>query len=292
MVCKRVLAGILTVGMTVATGLAVSGCGSSVSSVVDPVAQAAKASELAPGFKASLKLIASEAGSSEAVTASGTEVYDQRTQRGSLSMSIRAHGHSGVAEARYSKAALYMRLPSAIPSSETQGKPWIRFDLNRVGAAMGVNFSSLETSSSSNPSKLLSYLRGVGGEVARVGTEDVLGVPTTHYRATIDYAKYAASLPASQRPAARESVAALERLTGQTSQVVNVWVDTERHVRREELSYDECVPGPSRKLVYHITVEFANFGTQVIPPLPSSNEVDDVTNKLASKLKHIKLGCS
>lgn len=63
-----------------------SGCAgsSAVSSVVDPVAQAADVSELAPGFKVSLSEEILAPGASEPVTAFGTEIVDQCDQRGVL----------------------------------------------------------------------------------------------------------------------------------------------------------------------------------------------------------------
>jgi hypothetical protein len=59
-------------GAVTATVFALSGCGgsSAVSSVVDPVAEAARASELAPGFKVSM---------SEQLTAGSKHDYRRRT---------------------------------------------------------------------------------------------------------------------------------------------------------------------------------------------------------------------
>jgi hypothetical protein len=283
-----------------ATGLviALSGCSgsSAVSSVVDPVAQAAQVSELAPGFKASLSEEIIAPGSSEAVTASGTGTFDQRDHRGIFSVQGKAGEHSFNAETQYSDLALYMRLPSSSSSqasSITHGKPWIKLDLRGVSAALGINFSALtDSSASSNPGQLLSYLKAASGQVTRIGAEQVQGVPTTHYRATIEYDRYAGRVAPAQRAAASQSVAALERLTGTHSQLVDVWVDGQHRVRREELTFHECLPGVPGTSQIHLQIEFSDFGVQAMPAVPPSSEVADITSYVAEKLKHVKLGCS
>jgi hypothetical protein len=176
-------------------GIVLGGCGgsSAISSAIDPVAQAARASELAPGFKASLYEEFSPPGSAETIRASGTEVFDQHTQRGVLSINGSAEGHSFHVESQSSNFALYMRLPSASQtSSVTHGKPWIKFDLHRVGMALGINFSALSSpEGSADPRQLLSFLKATSGQITRIGTDQIQGLSTTHYRATIDYDHYA-----------------------------------------------------------------------------------------------------
>jgi hypothetical protein len=280
------------------TGLviALSGCGgsSAVSSALDPVAQAAQVSELAPGFKASLSEDFTPPGSSEAVTASGTGIFDQRDHRGIFSIQGKAGEHSFNAQTQYSNLALYMRLPSSSQaSSVTHGKRWIKFDLRGVSAALGINFSALSSpGTSSDPSQLLSYLKAASGQVTRIGAEQVQGVPATHYRATIDYDQYATRVAPAQRANASQSVAALERLTGTHSQLVDVWVDGQHRVRREEFGFHECLPGTSASSQIHLKVEFFDFGVQAMPAVPASGEVADMTSYVAEKLKHVKLGCS
>jgi hypothetical protein len=280
------------------TGLAIalSGCSgsSAVSSAVDPVAQAAQVSELAPGFKASLSEQITPPGSSEIVTASGTGIFDQRDRRGVFSIQGKAGEHSFNAETQYSNLALYMRLPSTSQASSiTHGKTWIKVDLRGVGTALGISFSALSSpGASSDPSQLLSYLKATSGQVTRIGAEQVQGAPTTHYRATIDYDRYASRVAPAQHAAASQSIAALERLTGTHSQLVDVWIDGQHRVRREELTFHECLPGVPGTSQIHLEVDFFDFGVQAMPAVPPSSEVADVTSHVAEKLKHVKLGCS
>ncbi len=278
-----------------AIGVALGGCGSgsAVSSVFDPVAQAAEASERAPGFKVLVSDELTPPNSSQTVTGSGTGVVDQHGHRGSMSIKVNSEGHSSTAKEQYTSLALYMYLaPSPQSSSVTHGKPWVKFDLRRLGAALGINYSALAgPGASSNPSELLSYLKATSGQVTRVDTERVQGVPMTHYRATIDYNQIAARAAPAQRTAASESVAALVRLTGSSSQPIDVWIDGRHRVRREEYTASECLPGTSGATKIHLKIEFFDFGIQAIPPLPQSREVADVTSYIGKKLKHIKLGC-
>jgi hypothetical protein len=138
---------------------------------------------------------------------------------------------------------------------------------------------------------VLSYLKATSGQVTRIGAEQARGVSTTHYRATIDYDRYASRVAPAQRATASQSIAALERLTGAHSQLVDVWVDGQHRVRREELGFHECLPGVPGTTEIHLKLEYLDFGIQAIPAFPPSNEVADVTSYVAEKLKHVKLGC-
>lgn len=266
-----------------------------VSSAVDPVAQAARISELAPGYKVLLYEEVFPPGSQEAVRGTATGIFDQRSHTGSLAFKINAEGHIVTAAGRYSLQAIYMRLPSSSPSSSvTHGRPWIKFDVQAVGQAMGIKFSSLTGSSSSlsNPSEMLSYLKATSGPITRVGSEQVQRTPTTHYHTTIDFNRYVDQVTPADRTAAQESVAALERISGSSSLPVDVWVDSHNLVRREEFGYQECVPGTTGKTRWHLRVEYLDFGDQPVPQPPPGNEVADVTSYITEKLKHAKLGCS
>ncbi len=277
-----------------AAAIALSGCsgGSAVSSAIDPVAQAAEVSELAPGFKASFYEQIRAPGS-RVLFASGTEDFERDGRRAVVSAQAHADGKSYTTTAQYAGGELYLNLPGAQSSSITHGKKWIEYDVSDVDAALGVKVSSLSPSStSSNPSEQLSYLRAVGGAVTRIGAQQVQGVPTTHYRATVDWARYPERVPASERAAARESVATLERLTGSSSQTVDVWIDAKHRVRRQEFTEQECMPGTSGKSEMRVRVEYFDFGPQAIPKPPAGHEVANVTDLIERQLEHVKVGCS
>ena len=60
--------------------------------------------------------------------------------------------------------------------------------------------------------------------MTKVGTETLDGVETTHYTATLDPAK----IPNGAR---------LQKLTGASYQPVDVWIDSDDHVRRLHMAY-------------------------------------------------------
>jgi hypothetical protein len=278
-----------------AVALALSGCAatSAISRVADPVAQAAEYSELAPGFRMSFSADVTESSTSMRFTSAGSGVFNRRTDRAVMNVRVEEGEHASSSESQYTGAELYMRLPSSDRSSAVDHKPWIEYDVRSVDAAVGINLSSLESSGaySSSPDEMLSFLRATGARALRIGSERVRGAPTTHYRATIDYRRYANVVAPAQRATARASVAALERLTGTHTQVVDVWIDRQHRVRREELTYTECVPGGRGTSQFHVELEYFDFAVQAIPPVPRKAEVANVTGDVVKALEHEKPGC-
>jgi hypothetical protein len=277
---------VLAACVAVLAGVLLSGCagGAAVSSVVDPVAQAARFTELAPGYKVSIGERVTVPRFSKVVTGSGSGVVDRRHGHAVMAMKVESKGHTYTTKEQFAGGTLYIH-------SSYHGKPWIAFNVNSVDAAVGIDdLTSSGSGESFNPSSFLSYLRAAGARATRIGVGQVQGVSTTHYRATIDYARYASRVPPSQRIAARASVAALERLTGSHTQAVDVWIDQQHRVRREAFAYHECEPGGGT-FEMRMTMEFSDFGVQAIAALPARSEVSNVTSKIVNKLKHVKFGC-
>jgi len=278
-------------GAAVAITAALSGCSgaSVVHSSVDPVAQAAEVSERLPGYEVKLSEQATGLPASEGETATGTGFFDARGKRGVMTLKL----GSKTVEAQYSDLAEYTRVHGSSASALAHGRAWVKLDLREVAAALGIDYAVLSSDSgSSSPASELSYLRASSGEVLRIGSEDVEGVPTTHYRATIDWANYVALAPPAQRAAARASVATIERITGSSTQPVDVWVDAAHHVRRTEETIHECLPRVPGKVGIRVRYELSSFGVQRIPALPSSANVTDITPRVIKQLKGVKLGCS
>jgi hypothetical protein len=280
----------------VAGALVLGGCGAShaVGSLVDPVAQAAESSELAPGYRADITELTRAPGS-ETVKLSGSAVFDNRGERGFMSARVGYEGHTESTAAAYSHGVEYIRTPPGASSSATHGKPWIAWNLASIESALGVSSSSLGVSgNATEPSEMLSYLRAVSGDVTRVGSQLIHGVPTTHYRASIVWARYADTVSPAKRAAARSGVAELERLTGSSTQLVDVWVDSHHRVRREQLKFSECLAG--NRVEDLINTEYVDFATQAIPPLPHPTEVTNVTGlitkSLAKSRKKLEAGCA
>src|SRR5207248_7186265 len=86
---------------------------------------------------------------------------------------------------------------------------------------------SLVQGQSNDPTQGLGMVRGAANEVV-VGTEDVRGTPTTHYRVTVDLDKAIADAPSSER----ESLTKLSSLYTVRTFPVDVWLDSGGRVRR------------------------------------------------------------
>jgi hypothetical protein len=280
-------------GVCVGLAVAAAGCGgtSAVRSAVDPVAEAAEATELASGFKLAVSEQVSVSGSAESITASGTGVFDERDHRGAVTITIHSPSGSTTARTLFSKPAVYLQSSTFKGSPIADGKPWVKLDLARTAAAFGID-ASLGSGASSDPSQALSFLRASGGHVTRVGSERVGGVDTTRYHTVLDYDLYADRVDPSDRAAAAQSAAAIERLTGSHTQAIDVWVDAQHRVRREQYAIAECVPGSDTTLHLALTSEFLEFGDQPVPALPAANEVKDITGAITARLKGVKFGCT
>ncbi len=122
----------------------------------------------------------------------------------------------------------------------------------------------------------MQMLKAVSGEVEKVGDEDVRGVSTTHYRATIDFDKYPLAVPAANRAAVRKSIDSLIKLTGTRTVPVDVWVDGDAVVRRFAQTTRMNVPGAGRMQMKQ-TIELYDFGTKVDVQAPPAREVQDLS---------------
>ena len=126
----------------------------------------------------------------------------------------------------------YTRSPlfdQALPA----GKRWLKIDLDAIGKQAGFDVGALMTQGAGqDPTQVLAYLKAASGDVSRVGSEAVRGVPTTHYKATIDFRKMPDSAPADQRAAVRRSIEQLIELSGASTAPIEVWIDEDGLARR------------------------------------------------------------
>jgi hypothetical protein len=114
--------------------------------------------------------------------------------------------------------------------------------------------------------EFLTYL-AKAGDVRKVGAEDVNGIPTTHYHATIEFAKLAGSAGA-----AADSVRQLEKLSGQKSLPTDIWIDASQRVRRQTVSIAAQQPLPIK---FDLTIDYKRFGVPVDVHAPPSGETAD-----------------
>jgi hypothetical protein len=260
--------------------LGASGCGTGASAVLDPVAQAADATSHAGGAHFSFSAQVSAAGLPVLVTLSGTGSFNYQNQEGRLALDISGLPASPVLgagplriEEIFKSATIYIASP-LLSSRLPGGARWIKLDVAKSAAALGLNLQQL-SAGQSNPAQFLEYLKAAAGATTAVGHEVIRGVPTTRYRGTIDLRKVAALVAPGERAAVSSGLSQLVAKAGVSTIPVDVWVDAQRMVRRMRISLSPSVNG--RSLNFALGVELFEFGpiAPVLAPAPS--EVVDAT---------------
>jgi len=179
-----------------------------------------------------------------------------------------------VADFSNGRAVIYLNLP-VLAKVMPGGKPWIKVDLSAVGKQAGIDLSQF-TQLGTDPSQMVGWLRTVSGDVTTVGTEQLDGVETTHYRATVDLSKYPDLVPAAQRETVRKAIDQLTKSAHLNSFPVHVWVDKDGLVRQIRAVLTESIQGQTMNVV--TTERFYDFGAPVDIQIPSDDQVTDISS--------------
>lgn len=280
----------LSAGTLAAAGFAAAGCGASatVGHAVDPVAQAAEVTQQQPGARVRFSEQMSGAALPQAVSFSGTGFINLRQHAGELTFdlsgmpSVSSAGGGTTAVMVFKYPAVYAKI-GALSGKIPGGRTWLKIDLQKAAQAGGIDLSQLATGGGSDPSQFVALLRGIGN-VTRVGTEVVNGVSTTHYKAVLHLSRVADRLPPSERAAAQANVRAIEKVAGD-SLPVEVWVDAQNRVRREQFDEHVNLPLGAGALTGRIAVDFLSFGPTPSVSAPPAGEVWDATSVTANGVK-------
>ena len=211
------------------------------------------------------------------VSAAGQEVplngegaFDLKHKRGHLDVTTNVPGQGDVKiEERLDGLTVYMR-SDALSENLPGGKHWIKLDLDKLGKHQGVDLGALQQlGGGTDPTQFLGYLKKAG-DVKKIGSEDVNGTPTTHYRATIDLDKLADSAGT-----AGASVRQLEKLTGNKTLPTDIWIDSQGRARRQSISYSAKQPIPTSA---QFTIDYTNFGVPVDVKAPDSADTVDLAD--------------
>lgn len=283
---RLALAALLLCGA--ATALITSGCGASA--VIDPVANAATVSNSAPGYRMVFTVRLGSPSLPIAMTGTGTGSVDTRDHAGSADFAFQLPNLPQITQALGSDrlrmreitqgTTFYLKMPAAIAGKLPGGRPWLKVDLGKQAASMGMpGLGALSSASplSSDPSQFLQYLRAVSGGVSKVGTGTVAGHQTTEYQATIDLEKVADRVPAANRAAARRSIQHLEQMTHVRKLPVHLWIDGQHLVRRMTMNMNMSLPtGQAIAMAMQVTIP--QYGPQPLPKLPPASQVTDATS--------------
>ncbi len=230
---------------------------------------------------ASFEMVMAMSFEGESFELTATGAYDAEAQRMSMSMDMGAmfdelaeasgetvpEGLDGAMELVAEGDTFYMRAPMF--SVLTGDAGWLSLspeDLGVSADAFGPGVGAYD------PSKMLESLRGVTGEPEAVGTEEVRGVDTTHYRASMDLEQALAAAPADQREALEQQL----RMLGDMSDAdfpVDVWVDADGLPRRMQMDMGALLAGLGEDGSMRMTMEFFDYGEPVSIEIPSPDEV-------------------
>lgn len=278
----------LLAGAAIATAGVISGCGASrtVSQALDPVARAADVTSKVEGYRIQATTnVATTAGSVQ-VTMSG--IMNRTDRTGQMTAHESVAGHALTLAERFSGLTFYMDaagLPGA--TQLTHGKRWLKMDMSRTLGSLGLG--SLSTTSS-DPSQFVDYLRAVSANTKRLGTETVRGTATTHYHAVVNLGNYPKLVRPSDRAAAAHGISTLETVLGSHTMAMDVWIGSDKLVRRLRFGYPECVN--NQKLSFAMTMDLYDYGPQPTTQVPSDAQSYDLTPMVTSAMKNIKFGCS
>ena len=248
--------------------LVLGACGGKSTASADPVAKAA--TKTTGEGSAHVKFTATSVANGLRVAITGSGDYASSSRRAQVNVAFTSPLSSGTIRELMQGSTIYMVSP-LFKSSIPAGKAWVKIDLTKTGRASGFDFTSF---SAATPRQALELLQTTAGKPAKVGTETIDGVETTHYTATIDPAK----IPNGAR---------LQKLTGASYEPVDVWVDGDDHVKRLHIAYSmtgaaAAGVGSSNEM----TMTFSDYGKQVDVSVPPDAETYDVTGETAKTLQN------
>ena len=292
--------------LVAACTLVAAGCGGGASSGVDvtgepisfeQLAASASTSAAATSGRFSFDLSFTFAGADEPVALSGEGAFDTASKRTSFSVDMSSlakllggfvAGFPGADKSELPdfddpagwKVEIvqdgdvgYVRLP-AIDGQLPEGKTWVRGTAGDVKAG-GLDFKELDSFTQNDPRDVLDALRGLGGDIETVGSDDLRGVETTHYRALLDPAQLVREATATNADAA----SVLDRLseTGVAEVPLDVWIDGDGLVRK--LALDVDVPGATSSQGGSVSLAFElwDYGERVAIDVPPAAQVADAS---------------
>ena len=257
--------------------LVVAGCGGGSSLSFDPAASAAstaKAGSARLGFDTTI----ATGGNKLHMTGDGKVDFRNREARMTFDVGdlLRGSGLPASANEKWTiltqGLVVYMHAPS-LAQQLPAAKEWLKLDVEKLAKSQNVNLGQFRELTQNDPTQMLEYLKAASGKIDKVGTEDVRGVETTHYRANVDLDKVADQAPAKLRKTFRESIQSLKQGLGTDKIPVDVWVDDDNLVRR----LAEHLPIATGGKI-DFSVDFFDFGTPVsITPPPASETLDLAT---------------
>jgi hypothetical protein len=289
--------GVLGASLVLVAGLA--GCGASSHDplpALENIGAVAAKSKSAESFAFDLLISQEVLGQELSITADGA--FDNRSNRGRMSFDLSSFARllTGFGEAFGAKQGdlppefkdpekwklevlldgtrAYLRFP--VLASKLGGKEWISGDVAELAAAKGVDLGQIGSVASTDPRSALDALKAVSGTIDGVGREEVDGVETTHYRATLDPAKIAAQAGAAG--ASSDILSSLRNALAQanlSSIPIDLWVDDDGLLRKYVI--DVALEEGGQKATTSVILRLHDYGAPVELDLPDAGDVVDAS---------------
>jgi hypothetical protein len=234
----------------------------------NPVAAAAEATSDAGGVR--INFTGSSQGPAQ-MTMSGRGVMNGETNRASIAMSATGSTATGTQgftlEEIVDDGDLYLQSPELGAALGGSSK-WMLMRSEALGDLLQGNASGAGMSAS--PTQQLDALKDASYEVTQVGSEQLNGGATTHYRALLDIDKLTDEI---KDEVSSDFGDLIEKSMDQVSSAtVDVWIDADGLLRRETSTSSMGSLGS-----FTMTMDFSHYGIHPDIELPPSSEVFDVT---------------
>jgi hypothetical protein len=175
----------------------------------------------------------------------------------------------------------FISTPSVLRRGQEDGVRWLKFEYEEVDEEGGLDFSGMSQMSEINPNAMLQFLRTVA-DARETGRGRIDGVATTRYTATVDIRDYPDTVEPERREAAQRTVEFLTKAWGSPTHRVNVWIDGDGLIRREEMTYSFTDAGD--KMRTRMVLDYLDAGKPQEIELPDDDEVVDISDDLAEQL--------
>jgi hypothetical protein len=265
-----------------AFGLAAAGCGAddAAQETLDPVAKAADRATAAGGARIDGAARFKVDGRRFELRMTGTADFDD--ERSHIRMwfpafSAREQREAGLPIERLRDGlVVYATGPDL---RRRVGRHWAKVDLEERAEGIDIDEDALAGWDETNPQQLLDFLQAAGG-ARKAGAEQIGGVRTTRYDATVEVERYADHLLGDDvdEEARQGFITGLLRGLGATSIPVSVWLDDDGLIRRERMTIPvEIAPG--KDIDARMVFDFKDFGPHHDVPLPDDADVEDITGE-------------
>jgi hypothetical protein len=167
------------------------------------------------------------------------------------------------------------------------GKSWVKGDAKTLSSAGGSEMQQFGSLAGTDPRDVFGLLKAVSGSIEAVGMDEIRGVETSHYKATIDTTKVEKLVPEAQRKTLDGLGAA-----GSATIPIDVWIDADQQIRKLSIDLgaieqEPAATGPSgasgnplfsggtMKVEGSVVFEVYDYGKALDLELPPADQVAD-----------------